>query len=101
MDRLLRGELCHAQRVEELVVDDDPEYDGEYVSFSGVKAFPRPIQRPGPPVVMGGHSKPAWRRTVTHSEGWYGFMLDPEATSQNLAGLAEAKEKYEQTEVFI
>ena len=75
--------------------DEEPDYDGEYVSFKGVKAFPRPIQRPGPPVVMGGHSKPAWRRTVTHSEGWYGFMLDPEATSQNLAGLTEAQEKYE------
>ena len=75
--------------------DEDPVYAGDHVSFAGVKAFPRPIQRPGPPVVMGGHSKPAWRRTVTHSEGWYGFMLDPQATSENLEGLTKATEKYE------
>ena len=75
--------------------DEDPAYEGDYVSFSGVKAFPRPIQPLGPPVVMGGHSKPAWRRSVTHSQGWYGFMLDPEATAENLAGLAEADQKYE------
>jgi alkanesulfonate monooxygenase SsuD/methylene tetrahydromethanopterin reductase-like flavin-dependent oxidoreductase (luciferase family) len=75
--------------------DEDPAYEGDYVSFSGVKAFPRPTQPLGPPVVMGGHSKPAWRRSVTHSQGWYGFMLDPEATAENLAGLAEADQKYE------
>lgn len=75
--------------------DDDPAYDGDYVSFSGVKAFPRPVQPLGPPVVMGGHSRPAWRRSVTHSQGWYGFMLDPEATSENLSGLAEAEQKYD------
>ena len=75
--------------------DEDPIYAGDHVSFAGVKAFPRPIQRPGPPVVMGGHSRPAWRRTVTHSEGWYGFMLDPQATSQNLEGLTKSAEKYE------
>ena len=68
--------------------DERPAYEGSYVSFAGVNAFPRPVQRPGPPVVMGGHSKPAWRRAVTHSE-WYGFML-PEATATNLAGLAIA-----------
>ena len=75
--------------------DDDPAYDGDYVSFSGVKAFPRPVQPLGPPVVMGGHSRPAWRRSVTHSQGWYGFMLDPEATSENLSGLAAAEQKYD------
>ena len=75
--------------------DNDPSYDGKFVSFSGVKSYPQPIQRPGPPVVMGGHSKPAWRRAVTHCEGWYGFMLNPEATGENLAGLARAGEQYE------
>ena len=74
--------------------DERPAYEGSYVSFAGVNAFPRPVQRPGPPVVMGGHSKPAWRRAVTHGEGWYGFMLNPEATATNLAGLAIAAEQY-------
>ena len=73
--------------------DEDPSYSGEFVSFSGVKAYPQPVQRPGPPVVMGGHSKPAWRRAVTHCEGWYGFMLNPEATAENLAGLAHAEQQ--------
>ena len=32
--------------------DEDPAYAGDHVSFAGVKAFPRPIKRPGPPVVI-------------------------------------------------
>ena len=63
--------------------DDDPEYDGGHVSFSGVKRFLAQSPATRTTGVMGGHSKAAWRRTVTDSEGWYGFMLD-QATSQNL-----------------
>jgi len=43
---------------------------------------------------MGGHSKPAWRRTVTHCQGWYGFMLDPEGTAKNIAGIKELEEQH-------
>lgn len=69
---------------------DHPEYSGEFVSFSGIDAYPRPVQQPGPPVVMGGHSRPAYRRAVTMCEGWYGFALDLDATRANLDGLAAA-----------
>ncbi|HJM36197.1 MAG TPA: LLM class F420-dependent oxidoreductase, partial [Acidimicrobiales bacterium] len=78
--------------------DNEPNYDGKYVSFSGVKANPRPISPLGPPVVMGGHSKPAWRRTVTHCQGWYGFMLDPEGTAKNIAGIRELEGQHERSE---
>ena len=78
--------------------DNEPNYEGKYVSFSGVNANPRPVNSLGPPVVMGGHSKPAWRRTVTHCQGWYGFMLDPEGTAKNIAGIRELEGQYERPE---
>jgi len=78
--------------------DNEPNYEGKYVSFSGVKANPRPVNPLGPPVVMGGHSKPAWRRTVTHCQGWYGFMLDPEGTAKNIAGIRELEGQHERPE---
>lgn len=74
---------------------DEPEYHGRFVDFAGVQANPRPVQQPGPPVVMGGHSAPAYRRAVTHCEGWYGFALDADATARNLEGLREAMNRYE------
>ena len=74
---------------------DQPEYHGRFVDFAGVQANPRPVQRPTPPMVMGGHTAPAFRRAITHCQGWYGFGLDLERTSACLAGLHEAADRYE------
>ena len=63
-----------------------PSFEGEFVHFSGVNAHPRPVQSPLP-VVMGGHSSAAHRRAARHARGWYGFMLDLDATSEQLDGL--------------
>ena len=69
-------------------------YEGMYASFSGVTANPRPVQTP-PPVVMGGHSAPAYRRAVTSCEGWYGFAMTPESAQKSIDGLAQAAQRYE------
>jgi probable F420-dependent oxidoreductase len=67
-----------------------PAYHGRFVSFAGVQAHPRPVQRPHPPVVVGGRSAPAFRRAVQHGNGWYGFGLDVDGTRRALAGLRDA-----------
>ena len=74
---------------------DQPAYDGEFVNFSDVQARPQPVQQPGPPVVMGGHTVPAYRRAVTMSEGWYGFALDYDGTQRCIEGLSEAGARYD------
>jgi probable F420-dependent oxidoreductase len=53
-----------------------PEYQGEFVSFRGIDAHPRPVRGSGPPVVIGGEAPAALRRAVTMADGWYGFGLD-------------------------
>lgn len=65
---------------------EQPAYHGRFVDYSGVQANPRPVQQP-PPVVMGGHTKPAFRRAVTMSEGWYGFALDVDGARTCIDGL--------------
>lgn len=74
---------------------DQPEYHGRFVSFSGVQAFPRPVQRPMPPIHMAGHTPAAFRRTVTHGHGWYGFNLTAEQTAEMVAGIRAAEQRYE------
>ncbi|MCP3855006.1 MAG: TIGR03619 family F420-dependent LLM class oxidoreductase [Actinomycetia bacterium] len=74
---------------------DSPEYHGRFVDYSAVQAHPRPVQQPGPPVHMGGHSAPAYRRAVTMCEGWYGYALTVEATEACMAGLAAAADEHE------
>jgi probable F420-dependent oxidoreductase len=71
-----------------------PAYHGRFVSFADVQAHPQPVQRPHPPIVVGGRTKAAFRRAVQQGNGWYGFGLDPDATAQALAGLREAAQQH-------
>jgi probable F420-dependent oxidoreductase len=68
---------------------EKPSFEGEFVSFSGVNAYPRPIQRPLP-VIVGGRTAAAHRRAVRHSDGWYGFWLDLDRTTEQLDGIRGA-----------
>ncbi len=73
-----------------LWTEEQPSYAGETVSFSGIDAHPRPVQTPHPPILVGGTSAPALRRAQRFGAGWYGFLRTPEATAEDLAGLARA-----------
>jgi len=68
-----------------------PAFHGRYVSFSGIDAQPRPVQRGGVPIVVGGTSPGALRRAVQRGNGWYGFAMDPGATEHALRGLEKAR----------
>lgn len=70
--------------------EDKPAYKGRFVSFAGIQSQPRPHTRPHPPVVIGGHTPPAFTRAVTHANGWYGFALDVDATAACLEGIRQS-----------
>lgn len=84
----------HLAAMRALWDEPTPSFDGRFVSFSGVVARPRPVQRPHPPIVCGGHSPASYRRTVQAANGWYGWELDPEQTAGALSALAEAGDRY-------
>jgi len=70
-----------------------PTYRGRHVAFEGVQAHPQPVQQI-PPIVIGGHTRPAFRRAVEQGRGWYGFALDEEGTRRCLDRLREAAARY-------
>jgi probable F420-dependent oxidoreductase len=72
-----------------------PSFEGRFVAFADVVERPRPVQRPHPPIVVGGESPAAYRRAVQSGNGWYGWDLDLEHTAQALAGLRETASRYE------
>ncbi len=67
-----------------------PAYRGRFVSFEGVQAHPQPVQQPGPPLVVGGHTAAAFQRAVEQGHGWYGFALDEAGAQRCLEGLRRA-----------
>jgi probable F420-dependent oxidoreductase len=72
-----------------------PAFAGRFVSFAGVIERPRPVQRPHPPIVVGGHSPAAHRRAIEAANGWYGWELGVEDTAQALGALREAAARHE------
>jgi probable F420-dependent oxidoreductase len=71
-----------------------PQYHGRFVSFAGVQAHPQPVQRPHPPLVIGGRTDAAFRRAVQQGNGWYGFALDLDGTRRALDGLRTAATRH-------
>jgi probable F420-dependent oxidoreductase len=51
--------------------EDVVSYHGEFVSFGRTFTGPAPVQRPGPPVWLGGHSAGAMRRAVRYGDAWH------------------------------
>ncbi len=47
-----------------------PEYHGEFVNFDPMMTWPKPVQKPYPPVIVGGAFPQAARRAVRYGEGW-------------------------------
>jgi probable F420-dependent oxidoreductase len=72
-----------------------PSYTGRHVSFDGINAYPRPVQQPHPPIVIGGRSEGAMRRTVRYAAGWYGYAMSVDQTREQLALLDSARQRYE------
>src|SRR6516162_5895456 len=48
-----------------------PEYHGELVEFDTIMTWPKPMQKPHPPVILGGAFPWAARRAVRYGDGWY------------------------------
>ena len=65
-------------------------FQGRFVSFGELIERPLPVQRPHPPIVVGGHSAAAYRRAVQAANGWYGWQLSLEETARALADLHQA-----------
>jgi probable F420-dependent oxidoreductase len=62
-------------------------YRGEFTSFAPLRQYPKPLQRPHPPIHFGGESDAALRRVADLGQGWYGFGLLPDAVPSHLARL--------------
>lgn len=84
---------------------DKPEFKGRWVSFQGVNTMPRPVQKPHPEIVFGGHTAEAFSRAVRLAKGWYGFALDLESSANHIKSLKAACEKagrkFEEMEISV
>jgi len=60
-----------------LWTQDEAEYHGQYFNFPLVRSYPKPAQKPHPPIILGGHAKNVLRRVVAHADGWLPNRITP------------------------
>ena len=51
-------------------IEEEPEYHGEFVNFDKMKQWPKPKQKPHPPIIVGGAFPYAARRAIRYGDGW-------------------------------
>ncbi len=84
-------EMLHVFKT--LWTSDHPHFEGEFYKLDDVGFAPKPIQKPHPPIVVGGDSPGAFRRTVTLADGWHATAKTPEQAEEALGRLRTAAEK--------
>ncbi len=50
---------------------DPVSHEGEFYSFKELRCMPHPVQKPHPPIWIGGHSRAALRRVAKYADGWH------------------------------
>jgi probable F420-dependent oxidoreductase len=69
------------------------EYHGEFFDFPPVRSYPKPLQKPYPPIIIGGAAKTVLQRIVDHADGWLPNRITPDGVREaraELNRLAEA-----------
>jgi probable F420-dependent oxidoreductase len=74
----------------EIWTKDAPEYHGEFVNFPPMRAFPKPVQKGGPPVLLGSEAKRCFERVADYCDGWMPIYRRNHTLADGVKQLREA-----------
>ncbi len=69
----------------------EPEYHGDIVDFPKMRTWPKPVQKPSPPVIVGGAFPYSARRAIRYGDGWV-----PNASRPGYADVTEFLPQFRQ-----
>jgi alkanesulfonate monooxygenase SsuD/methylene tetrahydromethanopterin reductase-like flavin-dependent oxidoreductase (luciferase family) len=78
----------YAAAMRELWAEDVASFTGEFTRFERVRVNPKPVRARRIPIVVGGNSDPALKRTAAFGDGWYGFNVPAGAVAERIGALA-------------
>ena len=73
--------------------EDDPSFDGRYYKLGDVGFYPKPVQKPHPPIWVGGFADGALRRVARYGDAWHAGGT-PEMLSQGYAKVKQYANEY-------
>jgi len=84
----------HVRALKTIWTEETPSFSGEYVSFPPVYSYPKPLQRPHPPILIGAgnpntRNLPTLKRVADLGDGWLPVYLSPAQMRQELDTLKE------------
>ena len=84
-----RGARCtsYIEVLKRLWCDTVSEYEDEFYSLPACRFYPKPVQKPHPPIIVGGNSDAALRRAAELGQGWYALGLSPEQLAPRIEQL--------------
>ena len=72
------------EAMKEIWTKSEPEYHGDIVDFPNMRTWPKPVQKPHPPVIVGGAFPHSARRAIRYGDGWI-----PNASRAHYADVTE------------
>ncbi|MGB8984827.1 MAG: LLM class F420-dependent oxidoreductase [Anaerolineales bacterium] len=75
--------------IKEIWTTDESEFHGRFVNFGRMKAFPKPYQRPHPPIIMGGSGEKAIECAAEVCDGWAPWLPEWPKAKEVLAKLEQ------------
>ncbi|MGH6918198.1 MAG: LLM class F420-dependent oxidoreductase, partial [Geminicoccaceae bacterium] len=79
-----------------LWTEDAPRFAGRHVRFADVSFLPKPVQRPHPPIWVGGESPAALRRAARHGDVWFPIGNNPRHPLDTVARFGEGVQRLHQ-----
>jgi probable F420-dependent oxidoreductase len=73
--------------MKELWTRPEAEFHGKYYDFPPVRSYPKPAQKPHPPVILGGGAKNVLQRVVAWGDGWLPNRITPDELRKRRATL--------------
>ncbi|MEM9177649.1 MAG: TIGR03619 family F420-dependent LLM class oxidoreductase [Myxococcota bacterium] len=64
--------------------EDEASFEGEHFRFEDVISSPKPLQRPRPPILVGGNKRASMRRVARLGDGWHPLMLSPDGVRDRM-----------------
>ena len=87
--RLLRERVL---AMKEIWTKDEAEFHGEFVNFDPIWSYPKPVQKPHPPIVMGGNGATTFDRVIEYCDGWMPIAMRVANLTERIAELKHKAE---------
>ncbi len=73
--------------IKEIWTTDESEFHGMFVNFDRMRAFPKPYQKPHPPIIMGGSGEKAIECAAEICDGWAPWLPEWPAANESISQL--------------